>query len=243
MPSSTLGFTGTEIVNKVISYVGNTKSDFQSYVEQLLPLAEFRFCKMHDWRFLNKQNLPLTVVNGTSEYTLNTGTIGYYMAADDVETIWDNTNGRVLKKVTLKDLRRFDPKKDDGSATDQPTHWAPVEDNKVEIYPPQFAGQTLRVDGKITPSALTTLSNYPTIPYKYQESFIEYVIAMALDRENDDRASTKKAEAVELIKLDIKNDVSSKGDIDSPRLRSEREAAVDGVGGSSEKDYFNYLFR
>lgn len=243
MPSSTSGFTGSEIVSRVISYVGNNTSAFQTYVEQTLPLAEFRFCKTHPWRFLYKQNLSLSCTSGTNEYSLASGTIGYYMAAEDVHNVVDATNGRVLKKVDLKDLRRLDPKTNDGSATDELTHWAPVSDNTIMVYPKTFANVTLKIDGWITPSALTTLSNYPTIPYRYQESFIEYVIAMALDRENDDRAATKKSEAMQLIMADVRDDLAGRGDVDHPRFRSWNESNVDGVGGADlEQFYLNSLF-
>jgi hypothetical protein len=240
MPSSTSGFSGTEIVSRVLSYVGNSKTDFQTYVEQTLPLAEFRFCKSHTWRFLNKQNLSLSCTSGTNEYALESGTIGYYMAAEDVETIFDDTNGVVLQKVTLQDLRRMDPKVDDGSSTGRITHWAPLSDNRIVVYPKTFANVTLKVDGKITPSALSTLSNYPTIPYRYQESFIEYVIALALDREDDDRAASKKSEAMQLILEDIRADVRAQGGTELPRLRSMSEAAL--ASGDLEQDYLNYLF-
>lgn len=244
MPSSSTGFSGTEIVNRVISYVGNNKTDFQTYVEQTLPLAEFRFCKMHNWRFLYKQNLSLTVSSGTNEYTLDSGSIGYYMAAEDVHTIFDPAQGIVLEKKDLKELRRMDSKNDDGSSTSDIDFWAPTSDNKIYLHPKTFQTTSLKIDGWITPTALTTLSNYPTIPFKYQESFIEYVMAMALDRENDDRAEAKKASAIELMRLDIRNDVQSRGDTDQPRVRSMAEAAVDGVGGEdAEQAWLNWLFR
>ena len=243
MPSSTFGFSGTEIVNRIISYVGNTKSDFQTYVEQTLPLAEFRFCKMHPWRFLFKPNLSLTVASGTNEYDLSVATIGYYMAAEDVETIFDQTNGIVLKKLTLKDLRRLDPQVNDGSASDQLQYWAPLGDNRIMVYPKTFGVTTLKVDGKVTPVALTTLANYPTIPYRYQESFIQYAIALGLERENDDRAEQKKQEAIQLIQLDVKDDLRSQGDGQDPRMRASSEASFDGVGGADlESLYVNSLF-
>lgn len=238
MPSSSTGFTGTEIVTRVVNYVGNTTTTFQTFIEQSLPLAEFRFCKAHPWRFLWKQNLPLACTSGTNTYSLNSGTVGFYMSAEDVETIYDPTNGRVLAKTTLKDLRRLDPEVDDGSAADELTHWAPISDNEIMVYPKTFTNVTLRVDGKITPTALTTLSNYPTIPYRYQESFIEYVIAVALDRENDDRAAGKKAEALALIMEDVKNDVRSQGDVDHARIRHWSEANVDGVGGADSVEWY-----
>lgn len=243
MPSNQYGFTGNEIVSRVVAYIGNVKQDFQTFLQQTLPLAEFKFCKMHDWRFLEKAELSLAITQGTTEYELTIATLGYNMAADDVQTITDEVNGRVLKKITLKDMRRFDPKNNDGTPSSQVTHWAPISDQRIKVYPPQFTTVTLKVDGKVTPGALSDLTQYPTIPYKYQETFIEYIIALMLDRENDDRAEQKKQDVLAMIKQDIQNDMSTIGDVDSPRLRSMREAYVDGVGGSAEKDWLNFLFR
>lgn len=243
MPSSTTGFTGTEIVNRITAFIGNDKVDLRTYIEQSLPLAEFRFCKVHPWRFLFKKGLSLTVASGTNEYDLTVGTLGYYMSAEDIETISDETNGIVLKKVTLKDLRRLDPKVNDGSADDKLTYWAPLSDNRIMVYPKTFGVTTLKIDGKITPTALSTLTNYPTIPYRYQEGFIEYVLAMALKRENDDRADAVKAEAMNLIMEDVRDDLRSMGDVDQPRIRSAREADFDGIGGADlESVYINSLF-
>ena len=244
MPSDLYGFTGTEIVNRVVSYVGNTKTDFRTYVEQTLPLAEFRYCKMHDWRFLHKKNLSLACVSGTDEYSLTVAAIGYYMVAEDVECIFDQTNGRVLRKVDLKDLRRIDPKIDDGSATAELSHYAPLADNSIVVYPKTFANITLKVDGKVTPGALSDLAQYPTVPYRYQEAFMEYVIALVLDREDDDRAAAKKDEAFKLIMADVRADLQQQGMTDLPRLRHLNEASVDGLGGGDpESAYFNWLFR
>lgn len=243
MPSSTTGFTGAEIVSRVVSFVGNVSSEFQTYVEQTLPLAEFRYCSMHPWKFLYKPNLSLAVVNGTDEYDLSVANLGYYMASEDVHQIFDQVNGRILRKIDLKDLRRLDPKHNDGSATDEVTMWAPLGDNRIILYPPTFASATLKIDGWISPGALTTLSNYPTVPFRYQEGFIDYVIAKALDRENDDRAAQKKEDALELIMADVRKDMTQKGSVDLPRVRSWAEANVDGVGGSDLSNlYFNYLF-
>lgn len=245
MPSSSLGFSGNEIVARVVEYIGNTKSTFQTYVEQTLPLAEFRFCKMHNWRFLYKQNLSLTVVSGTAEYTLDSGTIGYYMAAEDVHTVYDQTQGIILDKKDLKEIRRLDPKSDGGTSNSDLEYWVPTSDNKILVWPSdEFRTTTLKLDGWITPSALTTLSNYPTIPFKYQESFIEYVMSLALDHENDDRADTKKSNAIQLMTADIRHDMAQRGDTDQARVRSMAEAAVDGIGGAdSVQMWLNWLYR
>jgi len=232
MPSSSTGFAGTEIVNRVVEFIGNTKTTFQTYVEQTLPLAEFRFCKIHDWSFLHKQNLSLTVTSGTNVYTLNTASIGFEMTAKDVETIFDPAQGRVLAKKTLKELRRLDPEVDDGSSSADIQYWAPVNDNQIMVWPKTFRTTTLKVDGKISPTPLLTLSNYPTIPFRYQEGFIEYIIAIALQHENDDRFESQKNYAISLIQQDMQDDLTSGGNTEAPRMRSMNEAAVDGVGGS-----------
>jgi hypothetical protein len=198
---------------------------------------------MHPWKFLYKSNLSLSVTNGTDEYNLTTATIGFNMAAEDVHQIFDQTNGRVLRKVDIKDIRRLDPKHNDGSATDEVTMWAPLGDNRILLYPPTFASATLKIDGWISPGALTDLTTYPTVPFRFQEGFIDYVIGKCLQRENDDRADTHVQNTMGLIMADVRKDMTAKGDVDHPRVRSWAEANVDGVGGSDLSNlYFNYLF-
>lgn len=234
MPNSTSGFTGNEIASRVQSFVGNYSSSFLTYVQQTLPLAEFRFCKMHDWKFLKRTGLSLAITNGTAEYDLSVATIGFYMAASDVESIYDETNGIYLKKVDLNQIRRLDPQTDDGSSTDNPVLWAEVRDNRIRIWPPSIETGTLKIDGKVTPVALDNLANFPTIPYRYQESFIDYVIAMALERENDERAPGKKAEAMQLIRADIQDDMYNSGGNDEPRIKSMFEKRQDGIGANTD---------
>lgn len=240
MPTDPAGLTGTEIVARVIRYIGNTTTEFKTYVEESLPLAEYRFCKAHDWQFLHKVNLTLAITNGTSEYDLSVATIGHYMAAEDVENIFDQTNGIYLKRVDLQDIRRLDPKQDDGNADEKPSMWAPVGDNKILLWPPNFATGTLKIDGKISPPAVFNLASTPTIPFRYQESFIEYLTAMALDREDEEKATLKKQEAMALIKEDIKDDRRQLSNTANPRIRSLREARNDGWGGAV--DLHNWLF-
>lgn len=232
MPNASNGFTGTEIVDRIIKYIGNTSPDFKSYVQNTLPLAEYRFYKMHDWGFLHKAGLSLAITNGTSEYELSTANIGFTMYSEDVETIYLESQGMVLRRVDLNQIRRMDSDDDDGSTKAHPQVWAPIDDQRIKLWPPNFETDTLSIDGRVMEAQLNNLANYPLIPYKYQESFIEYVMGIALDRENDNRAPNKKAEAFELIKIDIKDDLRQLSNVDNPRLRHWREARFDGVGSS-----------
>lgn len=239
MPNADTGFTGDEIVSHIVDHIGNTSSSFSTFVGNLLALAEFRYCKMHDWSFLSKRNRALTVVSGTDEYVLNTASIGFVMKAQNVKSIWSPTSGIYLKKCTLEDIRRMDVKQDDGSAASKLTHWAPVGDNEIIVYPKTFEDTELRIDGIITPSSLLTLSSYPTIPFYYQEGFIKYVLAQALERENDSRADATKQEAFLLIKQDIQDNMAQNGSsADEPRIKHWMEAELDGIGGDVPIPYY-----
>lgn len=224
------GLSYDEIIAHVVNYIGNTSTDFRQYVRESMLLAEQRYFKMHDWSFLRKTDLSLPVTSGTSEYEL-TFTLGldtFQMAANEVETIRAEADNLVLKRVMLDEIRRLDPDNNDGSSNDTPTYWAVAGQNRIRIWPPTTKNMTLKIDGKLTPiqpapSALTGRSPY--IPVKFQEGFIEYIKAMALDRENDDRALAKKQEAMTLILQDIQSDL----EVDD-RIRSMEEFRYDGIG-------------
>ena len=233
MPSASSGLTGTEILEFIRQYVGNQSASFTSFMTTALPLAEYRFCKMHDWSFLNKVNLSLTVASGTDEYTLNTAAIGFEMAAADVTSLYSVAGNKTLKKTTLEHIRSLDPDQNDGSTSQYPQLFAASNDNKIVIWPKTFAGTTLKIDGRITPTALLTLSNYPTIPFRFQESFIEYLKCIALDRENDDRAPQKKAEFAQLLRADIAADMAALGDTEEPRIKSAIELAQSSLNDPS----------
>lgn len=239
MPNVDTGLTGTEILEFIRNYIGNQSSSFTNFLTTALPLAEFRFCKAHDWAFLNKKNLALTVASGTSAYNLTVSTIGYYMPAAGIRSIFNPASGTHLTRTSLEEIRRMNPSNDAGSTSQNITHWAPVGDNEVVFYPPNFSDTELRIDGEISPVALLILSNYPTIPYRYQESFLEYLKAIALDRENDDRANNQRQYSLGLIRADIQNDLESLSDNDEPRMKAPWEQ---NTGATSDLNQLYDLF-
>lgn len=228
------GFTYGDIISRVSTFIGNDSVEFRDYVAGAILLAEMRYFKMHDWSFLRVTDIPLTTVVGQTEYTLNFNVTlngsprDVSVAANEIETIRAEADNLVLKRVMLDEIRRLDPDNNDGSNTDTPSMWAVAGQNKIRVWPPTTKAMTLKIDAKVTPALpdKTTFSAlYPIIPFKYQEAFIEYVIAMALDRENDDRALQKKQEAMTLVLQDIQSDL----DVDD-RIRSMQEFKYDGVG-------------
>jgi len=217
------GFNYGQIKDMIVSYIGKAPEDleFQRYMRQMIVLAEMRYYKMHDWSFLRKTDLSLSISTGTSEYDLafTVGPKNYTMAANEVETIRFEADNLVLKRVMLDEIRRLDP--------------AVAGQNRIRVWPPTTKNGTLKIDGKILPVLPdpndTVVSNfdnqYPDIPIRFQEGFIEYVKALALDRENDDRALNKKQEALTLILQDIQSDL----EVDD-RIRSMEEFRYDGIG-------------
>jgi len=245
---ATSGFTGNDVTTRVINYIGNQSPSFRQFVEQSLTLAENRFCNMHDWAFLYKAGLELPVSTGAFEYStaaLSDGVLTWNVDATNIETIYDTEAGNVIKRLDLNQIRRFNPKDDQGTAADSPTLWAPVGTSKIRFWPATFGTRTLNVDAKITPIGTRSLSDnlasYSIVPYKYQESFIAYVVAMALDRENDSRAFPKKQEAILLIKEDIKADLNNQSNTDNPRIKSMLEKRFDGAGSNIEAYLLGFL--
>lgn len=217
------GFSYENIIDHVVNYIGNTDSEFRTYVRDLVLMSEQRYLKMHDWSFTFRTELTLPITSQYQEYTLDSSTIGYFMQASDIESI--RADDSYLQKVDLSELRRLDSGVYINTLPVEPKFWAAIGHNKIYVWPPNVRSQDLLIDGKISPSSTidsTTqqLSGNPIIPMLYQEGFIEYVKALALDRENDDRAAAKKVEALQLIRLDIQTDMRNIGDTLTPRIKS-----------------------
>lgn len=215
------GFSYADIKNHIITYIGNNSTEFADYVDDLILMAEHRYLKMHDWSFTYKTGLSLAVNSSQNEYLLNSSTIGHFMAATDVESIRSEVDNVYLLKIDLAQLRRLDAGMKYGSSLMPPIYWATAGDNKIHLWPSTMKTGVLKIDGKITPAL--DLTGSPTIPMRYQESFMEYIKALALDRENDDRASVKKAEALALVRQDIQDDMRNLGDAENPRIKSLNE--------------------
>lgn len=211
------GFSYNEIKQHIVAYIGNTSTEFLTYLDSLLVMAEHRYFKMHDWSFTYRTNLSL-LTNNNEEYELKPETIGHFMAATDVESIRSDADNVYLLKLDLQQLRRMTINAKDTTQNVPPLYWAVVGDNKITFWPPKVPSTLLKIDGKITPAI--DLTGSPAIPMRYQEAFIEYVKALALDRENDDRAQGKKIEALNLIRQDIQDDMRSLGDSENPRVKS-----------------------
>lgn len=245
MIDADLGFDGTEFVNRAVAFVGNTSDSFREFSFKSLPFAIQRYARFHDWSFLFKYNLTLNVTQGTSEYDLNVANLGFKMDTDSVQTIYNPTNNCVVRKLDLTGYRSNSYYFNDIAGAEPvtaPTVWAEVGANRIVLGPQLFETQELKVDGTIIPSAFATAAAnynistapdafdgvYPEIPFEYQETFFEYFLALCLDRENDDRAVSKKQLVAELINADIQHDLRRAGDQTGVRFKTIDELFYNG---------------
>ena len=195
------GYTVQDIIDLVCNYVGRDEVKFKDYLKSIIPLAEARIISLHDWSYMYDTGLKLNIQADTNTYFTTALTNRFNQPKNmEVENISLIYHDVPMKKVLLNDIRNHEV------AKGKPSMWAPLTSREIIIYPTPKENMTLFIDGKINLIPLTTVTSYPTIPYKYQESFIAYIIALALERDNDDRARAKKQEAFALIQSDMRKD-------------------------------------
>lgn len=245
MIDADLGFDGTEFIDRAVAFVGNTSDSFREFAAKSLPFAIQRYARFHDWSFLFKYNLALSVVEGTSEYDLNVANLGFKMDTDSVQTIYNPTNNCVIRKLDLTGYRANSYYFNDEAGAEPvtaPSVWAEIGANRIILGPQLFETQELKIDGTIIPSNFSTAAAaydidtapdafdgvFPEIPFEYQEAFFEYFLALTLDRENDDRASAKKSLAADLVNKDIQHDLRRAGDQTGIRFKTIEELFYDG---------------
>lgn len=88
----------------------------------------------------------------------------------------------------------------------------------------------------------TRLEKYFSLPYRYQNSFIEWLKGIALDRESDTRAGAQLGKADSLIDQDIEDDLTNLGDTILPRIKATWEQYFDGASNNLEQMYLLWMF-
>jgi hypothetical protein len=242
MPSSTQGFSKEELVTHVAQFTGNFSDTFSEWLGNAIWLAQSRYCKMHDWKWLNKRDLRLELTSGTRNYTLDTDSLGYYMRAEDVRRVFSEQTNTYLDAISLDDMRRRDANADSGAVGAPVTAWAPGGgDNEILVYPRAFVDSFVRVDGKITPPPILEDEDYLVIPPHMQDAFVEYVKALALQYGNDSRAQAQMQAAFQLVRQDVQNDQSNLGGVNLPSFKSYQQGQL-GMRTTTSDTLWNCLF-
>lgn len=115
-----MSLTRGNIIDRVVRILGDTSTDFRTYLETCVDQMLFALWDRHDWNFKHKTG-TFNTVSGTESYNL-ASTSTDIRSSQDVEVLYDTTNGRFLSKVDLHDIRKRFPKED---TSGQPIVYAP----------------------------------------------------------------------------------------------------------------------
>lgn len=119
--SKTLGM----ILDRCAAVLGDDSAEMRSYLTETVNDVLYELWDEHDWTFKHKKS-QFTTVSGTEEYDLTT-VAPDLRSAQDIEMVYDFTNGQKLERVETRDNRLNYPKED---SVGQP--WAySAWDNKV----------------------------------------------------------------------------------------------------------------
>lgn len=102
--------TQGDMIDRIVTILGDTSTAFRTYLQESVPHVLHSLYDYHDWNFKHKTD-TFNSVSGTEEYDLSTPTPDL-RSSEDIELLYDKTNGVTLKKVDLKDIRRTYPKED-----------------------------------------------------------------------------------------------------------------------------------
>lgn len=124
-----MALTCTQMISRVQSILGDDDTAFTTHLQGSLNNMLLAIWDMHDWEWKHKTGTFNTVA-GTEEYTLSSSAADI-RSSQDIECLYDSTNGRVLSKVDLKEIRKKYPKHD---SSGQPTHYAPWGSKKIFLH-------------------------------------------------------------------------------------------------------------
>ena len=121
--------TRGQVIDRVVSVTGNTDTDFRTYLEGSVDNKLFYLWDCHDWEFRHKSG-TFNTVSGTESYDLSVSTPDI-RSSRSLEVLYDKTNGRFLRKVDLKNIRKGYPKED---TSNQPIVYAPWGSKTIVLH-------------------------------------------------------------------------------------------------------------
>lgn len=131
-----MALTRGNILDRIAVILGDDSTATRTFLTTSFDNMLFYLYDLHDWEWKHKSGTFNTVA-GTESYDLSVSAPSI-RSAQDVECIWDKTNGRFLEKIDLRDARKHYPKED---TSGQPIFYAPwglktifLSDNPDGVY-------------------------------------------------------------------------------------------------------------
>lgn len=183
---ATSGFTCNELILQAIATKGRTASDLISdttlrdQLLQGLSIIQMDYSGRNDWNFLHSKG-TIPCISGTKEYTIS--------GLDKMEILYDKTNRRIIHPATNKTMTRDDPSE---TRTGTPEIYSRWGDQTIILQPTPDTSYTIYYRAKILPTHLTSVSDYLTVPYKYQGTILHGLKAWFYDIVDDQRADRER---------------------------------------------------
>ena len=125
-----MGMTRANILDRVVAIIGDNSTEFRSYLETSLDNAMHLLWDAHDWTFKHKASTLSTVI-AQEEYDLSVVTTDI-RSSNDIEVLYDSTEGRFLRKNDLHSIKKRYPKADNSG---DPTEYAPWGTKAIFLNP------------------------------------------------------------------------------------------------------------
>lgn len=125
-----MSLTRGNVIDRVVGILGDTSPEFRTFLETSFNNVLFSLWGLHDWDFKHK-NSTFTTVIGTADYDLSVGTTDL-RSVNDIEVMYDKTQGRPLIRCDLRDIRKSYPKEDQ---VGQPANFAAWNVKTVTLSP------------------------------------------------------------------------------------------------------------
>jgi len=108
-----LALTRGQLIDSMVAITGDDSTGFRTRMEDSVNDQLYVLWNLHDWEFKHKSG-SFNTVAGTESYDLSVSSTDI-RSANDLEILFDSTNGREIDKIDLKDIRGTYPKIDQTS--------------------------------------------------------------------------------------------------------------------------------
>jgi hypothetical protein len=125
-----MSLTRGNIIDRCAAILKDDSTEFRTHAAASLDNMMFYLWDVHDWEFKHKTGTFSTVA-GTESYNLATSSTDM-RSAQDLEVLYDTTNGTFIQKVDLKQIRKSYPKEDQSG---DPVVYAPWGTRTIYMHP------------------------------------------------------------------------------------------------------------
>lgn len=234
-----MGYTRATLLAHVETMFGDTSSNTDTFLESALNNAFYYLWDAHDWTFKHKTG-SFSTVAGTETKDLSASSTDI-RSSEDVELMYDSTNGKVLHKVDLREFRKAYPKED---TSGKPQYYAPWGSKTIYMSPEPDGIYTIKYLYLSKPTVPTAdaddLETTCGLPDYIQPLLLEIVVAHMM-RYLDDSRYAQQQQLIEQVLLPRAIQADMKHLESGARIKFWEEELERGTV-SSFSDFIGYVY-